>query len=55
MYKNSGVFLSLLYFFSVLGEDGQQVRIVCVPDFCVSKTVAVVNLSNLECYSMSFA
>nr|XP_034831492.1 DNA polymerase delta subunit 2 [Maniola hyperantus] len=37
------------------GDEGQTTRIVCVPDFCSSKTVALVNLANLECYSMTFA
>ncbi|XP_063828121.1 DNA polymerase delta subunit 2 [Ostrinia nubilalis] len=37
------------------GEDGQQVRLVCVPDFCDTKTVALINLANLECYSMAFS
>ncbi|XP_049874101.1 DNA polymerase delta subunit 2 [Pectinophora gossypiella] len=37
------------------GEDGQRVRLVCVPDFCNTKTVALINLANLECYSMMFA
>ncbi|XP_068618471.1 DNA polymerase delta subunit 2 isoform X2 [Battus philenor] len=36
------------------GEDSQVVRIVCVPDFCDTKTVAIVNLANLECHSMIF-
>ncbi|CAG5025594.1 unnamed protein product [Parnassius apollo] len=37
------------------GEEGQIVRIVCVPDFCDTKTIAIVNLSNLECHSMIFS
>ncbi|KAI5645458.1 DNA polymerase alpha/epsilon subunit B domain-containing protein [Phthorimaea operculella] len=37
------------------GEDGQRVRLVCIPDFCNTKTVALVNLANLDCYSMVFA
>ncbi|KAG7296172.1 hypothetical protein JYU34_021273 [Plutella xylostella] len=37
------------------GTNGQRVRLVCVPDFCSTKTVAVVNLANLDCYSMSFS
>ncbi|OWR52976.1 DNA polymerase delta small subunit [Danaus plexippus plexippus] len=36
------------------GDDGQKVRIVCIPDFCETKTVVLVNLANLECYSMTF-
>ncbi|CAH2039707.1 unnamed protein product, partial [Iphiclides podalirius] len=36
------------------GEDGQYVRIVCVPDFCDTKSIAIVNLSNLECHNMVF-
>ncbi|KAJ0178358.1 hypothetical protein K1T71_006181 [Dendrolimus kikuchii] len=36
------------------GKDGQRVRLVCIPDFCSTKTVTLVNLSNLECYSMTF-
>ncbi|XP_026762534.2 DNA polymerase delta subunit 2 [Galleria mellonella] len=37
------------------GDEGQYVRLVCLPDFSVSKTMAVVNLQNLECYSMKFS
>ncbi|KAL4703295.1 hypothetical protein ACJJTC_015427 [Scirpophaga incertulas] len=36
------------------GGEGQQVRLVCLPDFCDSKTVALVNLANLECHSVTF-
>lgn len=36
------------------GSEGQRVRLVCIPDFCTTKTVAIVNLSTLECYSMTF-
>lgn len=36
------------------GEQQQQIRLVCIPDFCETKTVALVNLRNLECYSMLF-
>ncbi|XP_041987534.1 DNA polymerase delta subunit 2 [Aricia agestis] len=36
------------------GEDGQTVRLVCVPDFCDTNTIALINLKNLECYSMLF-
>ncbi|XP_060802500.1 DNA polymerase delta subunit 2 [Amyelois transitella] len=37
------------------GNSGQRVRLVSVPDFCSTKTAAIVNLANLECYSMKFA
>ncbi|XP_059053766.1 DNA polymerase delta subunit 2 [Achroia grisella] len=37
------------------GEDGQHVRLVCLPDFSTSKTMAIVNLQNLECFSMTFS
>ncbi|CAB3259773.1 unnamed protein product [Arctia plantaginis] len=37
------------------GDAGQQTRIVCVPNFCDTKTIALINLSNLECYSMKFS
>ncbi|XP_022129102.2 DNA polymerase delta subunit 2 [Pieris rapae] len=36
------------------GEGGQKVRLVAVPDFCDSKTIAFINLANLECFSMTF-
>ncbi|XP_046968581.1 DNA polymerase delta subunit 2 [Vanessa cardui] len=36
------------------GDDQQSVRLVCIPNFCETKTVALVNLKNLECYSMVF-
>ncbi|KOB76546.1 DNA polymerase delta small subunit [Operophtera brumata] len=48
---NSDKFATELY----KGEDGQRVRLVCVPDFCESQTVAVVNLASLECHSMTFS
>ncbi|KAH9637149.1 hypothetical protein HF086_016171 [Spodoptera exigua] len=37
------------------GENGQRTRLVCVPNFCDSMTVALINLANLECYSMKFS
>ncbi|RVE54187.1 hypothetical protein evm_001014 [Chilo suppressalis] len=37
------------------GDDGQRVRLVCLPDFCYTKTVALVNMGNLDCYSMTFS
>ncbi|VVC90889.1 unnamed protein product [Leptidea sinapis] len=37
-----------------IGAEGQKVRLVSVPDFCETRTVALVNLKNLECYSMVF-
>ncbi|CAG9793807.1 unnamed protein product [Diatraea saccharalis] len=37
------------------GEDGQKVRLVCLPDFCKTKTVALVNMANLDCCSMTFS
>ncbi|XP_023946152.2 DNA polymerase delta subunit 2 [Bicyclus anynana] len=48
---NSSVFATEVF----KGDENQTVRIVCVPDFCTSRTVALVNLANLECYSMKFA
>ncbi|KPI91675.1 DNA polymerase delta small subunit [Papilio xuthus] len=32
------------------GADGQVTRIVCIPDFCDKKTIAIVNLANLDCH-----
>ncbi|KAG6442231.1 DNA polymerase delta subunit 2 [Manduca sexta] len=37
------------------GAEGQHVRLVSVPDFCETKTVAIINLKNMECYSMEFS
>lgn len=37
------------------GEEGQRIRIVSIPDFCNTKSIAIINLANLECYSMSFS
>lgn len=45
--------LTLYFFFP--GENGQRTRLVCVPNFCDSMTVALINLANLECYSMKFS
>lgn len=36
------------------GADGQRTRLVCVPSFAKSKSVAVVNLRTLECKELSF-
>ncbi|XP_026731631.1 DNA polymerase delta small subunit [Trichoplusia ni] len=37
------------------GDGGQRTRLVCIPDFCDTQTVALINLSNFECYSMKFS
>ncbi|XP_053606441.1 DNA polymerase delta subunit 2 [Plodia interpunctella] len=47
---NSEVFATDMY----EGNIGQRVRLVCVPDFCTTKTIALVNMANLDCYSMKF-
>lgn len=36
------------------GSSGQRTRLVCVPSFGVSKSVAVVNLRTLECKELFF-
>lgn len=36
------------------GGDGKQVRLVCVPSFTQSQSIAVVNLRTLECKQLSF-
>lgn len=39
-----------------LGEEEEKVRtrLVCVPRFCETQSVAVVNLNSLECHQVSF-
>lgn len=36
------------------GSNGQKTRLVCVPSFAKTKSVAVVDLINLDCYEVSF-
>lgn len=48
---NAKEFSTMLY----EGTEGQRVRIVCIPDFCVTKTVAIVNLRDMDCYTMTFS
>ncbi|KAK5640944.1 hypothetical protein RI129_009491 [Pyrocoelia pectoralis] len=38
----------------VEGEDGQVVRLISIPEFASTSTVAILNLKTLECYPMSF-
>lgn len=37
-----------------LDDKGEAVRLVCVPSFNKTNTVAVINLQTLECRSMEF-
>ncbi|ORX58190.1 hypothetical protein DM01DRAFT_1333854 [Hesseltinella vesiculosa] len=39
----------------VKGEDGQSVRVVLVPSFAETGTIVLVNVSTLECLSLSFS
>lgn len=39
---------------SLLGSSGQKIRLVCVPSFSVTESVAVVNLRTLECKQLCF-
>lgn len=36
------------------GDERQEVRLVCVPEFSNSCTIAVLNLKNLDCMPLSF-
>lgn len=36
------------------GREGQQVRLVCVPRFCDSGTIVLVNLATLHVHPISF-
>lgn len=36
------------------GSRGQKTRLVCVPNFGKTQSIAVVNLKNLDCYEISF-
>lgn len=37
-----------------IGSDGQKTRLVCVPSFAETQSIAVVNLRTLECRKLSF-
>ncbi|XP_037825620.1 DNA polymerase delta subunit 2 [Lucilia sericata] len=47
---NCNEFSSLLH----EGSKGQKTRLVCVPSFATTQSVAVVNLETLECHEISF-
>lgn len=48
-------FQTLFSLFSiVLGENGQRTRLVCIPSFAKTQSVAVVNLKTLDCKLLSF-
>ncbi|XP_034235818.1 DNA polymerase delta subunit 2 [Thrips palmi] len=36
------------------GDDGKEVRLICIPKFSTTKSCVVLNLKSLECYTMSF-
>ncbi|KAK3914976.1 DNA polymerase delta subunit 2 [Frankliniella fusca] len=36
------------------GDDGKEVRLICIPKFYLTKTCVVLNLRNLECHTMTF-
>ncbi len=36
------------------GREGQQVRLVCVPRFCDSGTIVLVNLATLHVHPITF-
>lgn len=40
---------------AVVGESGQQTRLICVPSFSTTQTVVLLNTKTLECYPVSFA
>lgn len=44
-----------IHFIYLPGDGDQRTRLVCIPDFCDTQTVALINLSNFECYSMKFS
>ncbi|XP_023299916.2 DNA polymerase delta subunit 2 [Lucilia cuprina] len=47
---NCNEFSSLLH----EGSKGQKTRLVCVPSFAITQSVAVVNLETLECHEICF-
>lgn len=42
-------------FFILLGNDGQIVRLICIPEFASSFTAVVLNLKNLETEAITFS
>ena len=39
----------------VKGEQGQEVRLISVPSFAATGTIAVLDLDTLECHPVAFA
>lgn len=39
---------------SIAGSSGQKIRLVCIPSFSQTESVAVVNLRTLECKQLCF-
>ncbi|XP_077297697.1 DNA polymerase delta subunit 2 [Arctopsyche grandis] len=35
-------------------SEGNKTRLICVPSFAATRTIAIVNLKNLECFPMTF-
>jgi hypothetical protein len=48
--KNLSFFISIIF----LGEDGQKVRLISIPEFSNTFQVCVLNLKTLECVPISF-
>jgi len=40
---------------STIGSQGQRTRVVMLPSFAATGTIALVNLRTLDCHSVSFA
>lgn len=36
------------------GDDGKEVRLICIPKFSTTKSCVVLNLKSLECHTMTF-
>lgn len=43
-----------IFFDKNAGSSGQKTRLVCVPSFAKTQSVAVVNLRTLDCRQLSF-
>lgn len=47
--------VTLIKFFHVSDANGQNTRLIAIPSFQKSQTVAILNLKTLECNAMSFS
>lgn len=49
------IMMKLIKFFHVSDANGQNTRLIAIPSFQKSQTVAILNLKTLECNAMNFS